>query len=75
MARRKKEVGPAAERVAGLDLSSGPDQTVMIWKATRAMTAKEHESLSAKLRHEAKETGANIVLVPFSVEAEHAPDE
>lgn len=80
MARRKKEEVPAAEMVAGADLSTKPDQTVIVWKATRPMSEREHESLSNKLRFEEKRTGMNIILVPYSVEAskregdENAPD-
>jgi len=67
MARPRKEK-PAAEQVAGLDLANGSDQTVLVWKATRPMTEAEHQSLSAKLRYEARQTGLNIVLIPYSVE-------
>ncbi|WP_242842035.1 hypothetical protein [Ruminiclostridium cellobioparum] len=48
-----------------IDLSSGTDQTVLIFKANRPLTVQEHEELSHKLRYEEENTGLKIVLVPF----------
>ncbi|QMV43736.1 hypothetical protein [Cohnella cholangitidis] len=66
MGRKKADL--PAEKLEGLDLSKGPDKTVVVWKATRPLTVQEHEELSEKLRFEEKETGLEIILVPFSVE-------
>lgn len=57
-----------AVKVTGVDLSIKPDQTVIVWKATRPLTVQEHQDLSEKLRSESEQTGLAIVLVPFSVE-------
>lgn len=75
MTVRKKKTAEDAAVKTGVDLGTGPDKTVIVWKATRPLTVKEHESLSAKLRHEAQATGANILLVPYVVEADNAPNE
>ncbi len=70
MARARKTEGLPAQPLEGVDLSIGSDKTVIVWKATRQLTVKEHESISAKLRFEAEATGLNILFVPFSVEVE-----
>ncbi|WP_373232108.1 hypothetical protein [Cohnella sp.] len=76
MARTKKTEGLPAQPLEGVDLSMGPDKTVIAWKATRPLTVKEHESISAKLRAEAKATGLNILFVPYSVEVgDDAPEQ
>lgn len=68
MARGKKKQAASNDAVnTGEELAPG---AVLIWKATRPMSALEHESLSKKLRSEAAATGLNIVLVPFSVSQE-----
>ncbi|WP_220376450.1 hypothetical protein [Cohnella lupini] len=66
--KRSDKKTPDAVMVEGVDLSKKADQTVMIWKATRPLTDREHEQLSDRLRYESEKTGINIVLVPFSVE-------
>lgn len=63
------EVVKAGE-LSGMDQSTQQDQTVILWKVTRPITTKEHTYLSNKLRHEAEKSGQNIILVPYSVEAE-----
>ncbi|MFT9496613.1 hypothetical protein [Anaerosolibacter sp.] len=67
MARGKKKASEA-ELIVGVDLGSKESEQVVIWKATRPLTVKEHEEISQKLRYEAEQTGLKIVLVPFSVD-------
>lgn len=62
---KRKEKPPEVTEVKGIDLSSGTDQTVLIFKANRPLTVQEHEELSHKLRYEEENTGLKIVLVPF----------
>lgn len=78
MSRGKKSDVLPAQPLIGVDISTNSDKTVIVWKATRPLTVKEHESISAKLRAEAKATGLNILFVPHSVEMEvgvNAPEQ
>lgn len=43
---------------------------VVYFKATKKLTEIEHNQLSAKIRNEMKETGVQIVLVPFSCDVD-----
>lgn len=65
---RRKEKMPEVTEIKGFDLSSGPEQSVLIFKANRPLTVQEHEELSQKLRYEEENTGLKIVLVPFSLD-------
>ena len=60
MTRGKKQTPEAVE----IKQAEG----VIFMKATRALTVKEHEELSQKLRYESENIGLKIVLVPFSLE-------
>jgi|GEM_PF-2343411 len=62
MARTKKI---NAEKVEEVKIG---ETTVLVWRATRPLSEAEHEQLSEKLRYESEQSGARIVLVPFSVE-------
>lgn len=55
---RAKKVTPEAVEVKHAE-------GVILLKATRPLTAKEHEELSQKLRYEEENTGLKIVLVPL----------
>lgn len=59
-----------AAKIEGVDLSNQASQTVLLWKATRELSAEEHEQLSIKLRQEQEHSGIKIVLVPLSVDVE-----
>ncbi|AIQ26956.1 hypothetical protein P40081_01080 [Paenibacillus sp. FSL P4-0081] len=59
-----------AAKIEGVDLSNQASETVLLWKATRELSAEEHEQLSIKLRQEQEHAGIKIVLVPLSVDAE-----
>lgn len=61
-----------AAKIEGVDLSNQASETVLLWKATRELSAEEHEQLSVKLRQEQEHSGIKIVLVPLSVDAEVA---
>ena len=65
---KSKEKNPEITEIEGFDLSSGPDQTVLLLKATRPLTVQEHQELSQKLRYEEEQTGLKIVLVPFTLD-------
>lgn len=65
---RRKETETEVEEIKKEDLSSGPDQSVLLLKANRPLTVQEHEELSQKLRYEEENTGLKIVLVPFSLD-------
>lgn len=62
MARTKKI---NAEKVEEVKIG---ETTVLVWRATRPLSEAEHQQLSQKLRYESEQSGARIVLVPFSVE-------
>lgn len=59
-----------AAKIEGVDLSNQASETVLLWKATRELSAEEHEQLSIKLRQEQEHSGIKIVLVPLSVDVE-----
>lgn len=59
-----------AAKIEGVDLSNQASETVLLWKATRELSAEEHEQLSIKLRKEQEHSGIKIVLVPLSVDVE-----
>lgn len=59
-----------AAKIEGVDLSNQASETVLLWKATRELSAEEHEQLSVKLRQELEHSGIKIVLVPLSVDVE-----
>ncbi|WP_416149499.1 hypothetical protein ACM26V_00420 [Salipaludibacillus sp. HK11] len=46
------------------------EKGIIFFKAKKKLTDTEHKNLSKKIRQEMKETGLEIVLVPFSVEHE-----
>ncbi|AIQ17065.1 hypothetical protein H70357_10635 [Paenibacillus sp. FSL H7-0357] len=59
-----------ATKIEGVDLSNQASETVLLWKATRELSAEEHEQLASKLRLEQEHAGIKIVLVPLSVDVE-----
>lgn len=59
-----------AAKIESVDLSNQASETVLLWKATRELSAEEHEQLSVKLRKEQEHSGIIIVLVPLSVDVE-----
>lgn len=68
--QNEPELTKVGEIVSGVDHGTKDEQTIILWKVTRPITTKEHMYLSNKLRHEAEKSGQNIILVPYSVEAE-----
>lgn len=71
---KRKVAGTEATEIKGMDISSSPDQSVLLFKANRPLTVQEHEELSQKLRHEEENTGLKIVLVPFSLDVVDGED-
>ncbi|MDP4158388.1 MAG: hypothetical protein Q8911_01310 [Bacillota bacterium] len=65
MAKGKKK---DAELIEGVDLSSKPDETIIVFKATRPLTESEHEQLSQKVRYENEKSGVKVVLMPYTCE-------
>lgn len=57
-------------KIEGIEASALTGETVLLWKATRELSAEEHEQLSNKLRLEQEHAGIKIVLVPLSVNIE-----
>ncbi|WP_379135994.1 hypothetical protein [Paenibacillus sp. sgz500958] len=59
-----------ATKIDGIESSTLTGETLVLWKATRELSAEEHEQLSNKLRMEQEHAGIKIVLVPLSVDVE-----
>lgn len=66
MTKNKKKSALDAELIESVDLSSSPDETVIIFKATRPLTEAEHEQLSQKVRYENEKSGVKVVLMPYA---------
>jgi len=65
MARTKK-----AELIASVDLASGSDTTVLVFKAHRPMSPAEFDLFSAMVRAEQERSGVSIVCMPYSADVE-----
>lgn len=59
-----------ATKIDGIEVAAITGETVLLWKATRELSAEEHEQLASKVRFEQEHAGIKIVLVPLSVDVE-----
>ncbi|WP_211296386.1 hypothetical protein [Paenibacillus donghaensis] len=57
-------------KIDGVEANNKVGESVLLWKATRELSAEEHDQLSVKLRQEQEHAGIKIVLVPLSIDAE-----
>lgn len=65
MAERKAKT---EEKVIGVDLANGPDETVLVFRPRIPLTEEQHKQLAEKIRFESDRTGVKIVLMPYSCE-------
>lgn len=69
MAKKEKQ-----DQVESKETVQVAEKTVIIFKANRPMTEREHTSLSRKLRQEHEESGIPIILQPYSVDKQVGED-
>jgi len=64
MATKKK----MAEKVTSVDLATGQSKTVLVYKAIKPLTQEQFDLVAGMLKQEHTKAGAEVILIPFSVE-------
>jgi len=57
-------------KTTGESLMNDQGETVVLWKATKPLSAEEHAIVASMVRSEQEHSGVKIILVPYSVDAE-----
>lgn len=63
-----KRNNKATDKTTLVEKVASENETILVFKPTKRLTAIEHEQLTNKLRVEEGKSGIKIVLMPFSVE-------
>jgi hypothetical protein len=62
--------GKSNSKVQQIDKIENGNETILVFRALKALTDVEHEQLSGKIRFEEERSGVKIVLMPYSCDFE-----